>query len=371
MKNRVALTGTSRLKSMAPRFLVLWIVGSLAAVSVLLGCATGANPGAEETPAAVSTARGAGEESPGERGPGGESGSESGGVAGGTGSEEASGANLAPDETFEAVRRGARLVLNYDGASNAFTGTVKNTTAGILGNVRIEVHLSNGTELGPTTPVDLAPGQVMDINLPSTTAAFTGWIAHAEVGSGAEGSQAGGEASGGESRPDCPECPESGAAGNEAAREAAMSSPIIPLDQSWEGVLGGLAISANFDAATGSAHATVTNSTEQKLCYVQAEPHLKSGTQTVGELGPDMLGDLSPGQQAISGVSVDTEPGLAGVAFDGYVVHMEVFDCGGPGPQGTIGHARGWARATASPQPLGLSRVPRSVAWTLYDSKVS
>ena len=77
----------------------------------------------------------------------------------GSGSEEASGANLAPNETFDAVRGGARLILNYDTASNAFQGTVENTTSNVLGQVRIEVHLSNGTELGPTTPIDLAPGE--------------------------------------------------------------------------------------------------------------------------------------------------------------------------------------------------------------------
>ena len=49
-------------------------------------------------------------------------------VAAASGSEEGSGANLAPDATFDAVRGGARLILNYDAASNAFTGTVENTT---------------------------------------------------------------------------------------------------------------------------------------------------------------------------------------------------------------------------------------------------
>ena len=104
------------------------------------------------------------------------------------------------------------------------------------------------------------------------------------------------------------------------------------MDQTWNGVLGGLAISAWYDPATQTVNSTVENTTPQTLCYVQAEPHLKSGTQTVGELGPDVLGDLAPGQQAATSVSVSSEPSLAGVAFDGYVVHMEVFDCGGPGP---------------------------------------
>ena len=82
------------------------------------------------------------------------------------------------------VRGGARLILSYDAASNSFTGTVENTTTSVLTRVRIEVHLSNGTELGPTTPIDLTPGQMAIVNLPSTQASFTGWVAHAEVGEG-------------------------------------------------------------------------------------------------------------------------------------------------------------------------------------------
>ena len=131
-------------------------------------------------------------------GPGGEgSGSESGGEGSesGSGSEEGSGVMLAPSETFDMVRSGARLILSYDAASNSFKGTVENTTSQVLTRVRIEVHLSNGTELGPTPPVDIAPGQVFRVNLPSTQASFTGWVTHAEVGGG-EGSQSGGEGSG-------------------------------------------------------------------------------------------------------------------------------------------------------------------------------
>ena len=307
------------------------VLAALIGAGVVLGCTndTGIMDG-RDSGGAVATQE-VSEGGGGEHGPGGEQGGGEGG--GPSGSEEASGANLAPNETFDAVRGGARLILNYDAASNAFIGSAENTINNVLTNVRIEVHLSNGTELGPTTPVDLAPGQVMDVSLPSTAASFTGWLAHAEVGSGAEGGQAGAEGGGGESGPDGPEGAETGGASNEAAMEAAMSSPITPLDQTWNGNLGGLAISAWYDPATRSVNSTVENTTSQNLCYVQAEPHLKSGMQTVGELGPDVLGDLAPGQQATSSVSVSSEPSLAGVAFDGYVVHMEVFDCGGPGPQ--------------------------------------
>ena len=147
-------------------------------------------------------------------------------------------------------------------------------------------------------------------------------------GSGGEsGGEGGGEGAGGEGHG-----PGGEGSGSTESGEAAMSSPIIPLDQPWDGVLGGLAVSARYDVATQSAQATVRNTTSQTLCYVQTEPHLKSGTTTVGELGPDKLGDLAPGQQATSSVPLSSEPALAGVSFDGYVVHMEVFDCAGPGP---------------------------------------
>ena len=81
---------------------------------------------------------------------------------------EESGTQFARSEAYDEVRAGARLILSYDSAANAFTGTVENTTEATLSRVRVEVHLSNGTELGPTTPVDLAPGQAVDVTLEAT-----------------------------------------------------------------------------------------------------------------------------------------------------------------------------------------------------------
>ena len=98
----------------------------------------------------------------------------------GEGGEE-SGAQFALNETFDSIRAGARLVLSYDSTANAFTGTVENTTEDTLRRVRVEVHLSNGIELGPTTPADLAPGETVDITLPASSQPFTSWSAHPEV----------------------------------------------------------------------------------------------------------------------------------------------------------------------------------------------
>ena len=318
-------------KLIARTFLFGPVLAVILSAGILIGCSGDNGPGEGRDSGGETTSQGGesggehpggeGEGAEGNGGEGSESGGESGSESGSSGGEEGSGATLGLNETFDMVRGGARLILSYDAASNSFKGTVENTTNNVLTRVRIEVHLSNGTELGPTAPVDMAPGQVLTIDLPATAASFTGWVAHAEVGGGGEGSGGEGSESGGEG----------GGTGAEAG-EAAMSSPITPLGQSWNGVLGGLAVSARYDAATQSVHATVRNTLSQKLCYVQTEPHLKSGTQTVGELGPDKLGDLNPGQQATSSLAVASEPKLAGVSYDGYVVHMEIFDCSGPGP---------------------------------------
>ena len=82
------------------------------------------------------------------------------------------------------IRRGpgrCSAGLSYDSDANAFTGTVENTTGDTLRRVRVEVHLSNGIELGPTTPVDLAPGQMTEVTLPATSQPFISWSAHPEV----------------------------------------------------------------------------------------------------------------------------------------------------------------------------------------------
>ena len=98
--------------------------------------------------------------------------------------EEESSTELALDETYDKIRNGARLILAYDAQSNSFKGTVENTTAENLKRVRVEVHLSNGKELGPTPPTDLVPGEKIEVQLSAESTGFDGWTAHPEVGSG-------------------------------------------------------------------------------------------------------------------------------------------------------------------------------------------
>ena len=139
---------------------------------------------------ACSQSRKSGSEGVGDEGPGEHVGMEGSGEreGNGEGSEgnggdgEESATQYGPGDSYDVVRAGARLVLRYDAATQTFKGTVTNTTAVTLTRVRIEVHLSNGVELGPTTPIDLKPGETIDIVLPAPGQTFATWSAHPEVG---------------------------------------------------------------------------------------------------------------------------------------------------------------------------------------------
>ncbi len=115
----------------------------------------------------------------------------------GEGGEE-SGVSLSLNETYDRVRGGVRLVLSYDAAENCFTGFVENTADTTLQKVRVEVHLSNGIELGPTTPADLGPGVRREVKLCATGKDFDAWTAHPEVGGSGEGGSESGSEGGGE-----------------------------------------------------------------------------------------------------------------------------------------------------------------------------
>lgn len=98
------------------------------------------------------------------------------------GEGEEAGPQLSKVETHDEVRKGVRLILSYDSKSSSFTGTVENVTEKTVPKVRVEVHLSNGTELGPTKPIDLAPGKKAKIKLSAEGHSFNWWKAHAEAG---------------------------------------------------------------------------------------------------------------------------------------------------------------------------------------------
>ena len=95
-----------------------------------------------------------------------------------------SGTQYGLTDTARESRSGVDLVMQYEAGQQRFTGTVTNTTSAAVSNVRVEIHLSNGVELGPTPRVTLAAGQVHEVELDARGQSFTRWSVHVELGSG-------------------------------------------------------------------------------------------------------------------------------------------------------------------------------------------
>ncbi len=127
---------------------------------------------------------GEGPEGSAEGGVGHDSGGGEASEVGGDGGGEESAVQLDLTETFDTVRAGTRLILRYDASTMTFNGTVENTTGQTLTNVRVEIHLSNGAELGPLVIGDLPAGETRPVTLDATGQSFTTWSPHAEVGAG-------------------------------------------------------------------------------------------------------------------------------------------------------------------------------------------
>ena len=169
---------------------------TLAAIAVMSaavigGCSTDAEAG-DKDPGSLTASRGEHDRDGGEHGGEGHGKHDRDGEGHHGEEGEESGTELALTESYDKVRNGARLILAYDAKSNSFNGTVENTTDKTLKRVRVEVHLSNGKELGPTTPADLEPGKKRDVKLTATSKDFDGWNAHPEVGIGEHRSGEGG-----------------------------------------------------------------------------------------------------------------------------------------------------------------------------------
>jgi len=103
--------------------------------------------------------------------------------------KEESGIELKKNATYDKTRNGAHLILEYDETSNSFKGIVENKTKRTLKRVRVEVHLSNGIELGPTNPVTLQAGEKRTVKLAASEKSFSTWGAHPEVGNGEHGEE--------------------------------------------------------------------------------------------------------------------------------------------------------------------------------------
>ena len=262
--------------------LIAWVGLGAAAVALTMGLAacTSDENGSDAdggTGQEISSEEG-GSEGAGEHG-GGE------GTEGGDGQglgEAAEGGNvtvMAKNETYDEVRSGARLILAYDAGANAFNGTVENTTSGPQTRVRVEVHLDNGVELGPTTPTDLAAGEILPISLPAGAAPFQTWTAHPEVGSG-EGSEGSHSEAGGASEGGSGEGSESGSGEGAAAVAPAtylsssglsrgvFATQDLQADEAYAGKLNDVEFALTYDPSTGLFSGRVKNEVAEGLCDV-------------------------------------------------------------------------------------------------------
>jgi len=98
-----------------------------------------------------------------------------------TSHNEETGTQYGIDDMCYEVKNGVRLIIAYEDSLDSFVGTVENVSDAIIQDVRVEVHLNTGTELGPTPYVDLAPNQVEDVVLEVNGELFVTWSVHAEV----------------------------------------------------------------------------------------------------------------------------------------------------------------------------------------------
>ncbi len=94
---------------------------------------------------------------------------------------EESGAYIARTARWSETRGDAWLTLSFNSASNSFVGRVSNTGNEPLCDVRVEVHLSTGTELGPTERTVVPYGGSINVTLPSGGEEFATWTALHEM----------------------------------------------------------------------------------------------------------------------------------------------------------------------------------------------
>ena len=100
------------------------------------------------------------------------------------GEPEESGIQYGLSDTAKVVRNGVELAIGFDSARRVFAGTLRNAAGVTVRQVRVEVHLSNGVELGPTPNVDLKPGQSAPVELRAGSQEFNQFSTHVEIGSG-------------------------------------------------------------------------------------------------------------------------------------------------------------------------------------------
>lgn len=106
---------------------------------------------------------------------------------------EENGSQFTKEHVYKNVKNGVELLLQFDETTSSFVGTIENTSEKVVKRARVEVHLSNGIELGPTTPKDIKAGDKIEVKLSANGQVFDTWSTHAEIGSNEHGHDGGDE----------------------------------------------------------------------------------------------------------------------------------------------------------------------------------
>jgi hypothetical protein len=268
---------------------------------------------------------------------GGESGTEQGEGPENGGSGEAgneSGTLWNKNQTADEIVNGIRLILKYDPAKGAFVGTMENLNTTMAPQARVEAHIfdaaGNSTEYGPTTPTDLAPGQIVNVILPTPGAGnFVKFNMHPEVGAqsnagGGEGNEGtgGGEGNegsgGGEGNEGSGggEGNEGGSGSGEAGNE---SGTLWDYTATADETVKGIRLILKYDPTQEAFIGTLENINTTISPKARVEVHIFDAAGKSTEYGPTTPADLAPGE--IRTVTLPT-PG-AGV-FVNFNMHPEV-----------------------------------------------
>ncbi len=97
-----------------------------------------------------------------------------------------SGTRWDPDETATDSRGGVDLTISYNASNQRFDGSVTNTNSSSVTDVRVEIHLSNGRELGPTPRVGLEANETKSVTLDASGQNFDWYSVHVELGSSSD-----------------------------------------------------------------------------------------------------------------------------------------------------------------------------------------
>ena len=227
--------------------------------------------------------------------------------------EDEPGSLWSKNETATEIMRGVRLILQYDASSQAFVGTLENLNTNIAPQVEVKVYVSDGDyvshEFGPSTPVDMEPGETKDITVPVTSGTdFTKFKINASTKSGdGEGGEEG----------------EEGEEGGEGGEEGNESGLLWNKEDTADEIVNGVHLILDFDTLTESFIGTIENINTILAPQVRVEVHVYQSETSTEEFGPTTPGDMDPG--AMRDVTLPITPGTEFVKFN---MHPEVGSSG-------------------------------------------